>query len=165
VNRAGWSVLVKGRAVELTTPDDLQHASRLPLELWALGEKTHWIRIVPREITGRRIHRGDRDRGPTRGAGPLEAWFRQVFADARRSLPDTEVLSVPEDVFWRLISERGPAPVHPVTAWWDDDMGLAVDLGQFTVRSRVTRAGDDRDVRAHPTLNAPGTSVGQPPST
>ena len=55
--RTGWSVLVKGRAVELTTPDDLRKAAELPLRFWALGEKVHWIRIRPTEVTGRRIHR------------------------------------------------------------------------------------------------------------
>jgi nitroimidazol reductase NimA-like FMN-containing flavoprotein (pyridoxamine 5'-phosphate oxidase superfamily) len=54
--RTGWSVLVKGRAVELTAPDDLRRAAELPLRFWALGDKAHWIRIAPREITGRRIH-------------------------------------------------------------------------------------------------------------
>jgi nitroimidazol reductase NimA-like FMN-containing flavoprotein (pyridoxamine 5'-phosphate oxidase superfamily) len=51
----GWSVLVKGRAVELHHPDELRQAAMLPLRLWALGDKAHWIRIVPDEITGRRI--------------------------------------------------------------------------------------------------------------
>ncbi len=53
----GWSVLVKGRAVELSSPDDLRRAAALPLRFWAPGERAHWIRIVPREVTGRRIHR------------------------------------------------------------------------------------------------------------
>lgn len=51
----GWSVLVKGRAVELHHPDELRDATELPLHYWTLGDKAHWIRIVPDEITGRRI--------------------------------------------------------------------------------------------------------------
>jgi nitroimidazol reductase NimA-like FMN-containing flavoprotein (pyridoxamine 5'-phosphate oxidase superfamily) len=51
----GWSVLVKGRAVELRNPDDLRRAAELPLRYWALGDKAHWIRIVPDQVTGRRI--------------------------------------------------------------------------------------------------------------
>jgi len=51
----GWSVLVKGRAVELHDVDDLRRVARLPLRFWALGDKAHWIRIVPDEVTGRRI--------------------------------------------------------------------------------------------------------------
>jgi nitroimidazol reductase NimA-like FMN-containing flavoprotein (pyridoxamine 5'-phosphate oxidase superfamily) len=51
----GWSVLVKGRAVELHEIDELRAAFALPLHYWALGDKAHWIRIVPDEVTGRRI--------------------------------------------------------------------------------------------------------------
>jgi nitroimidazol reductase NimA-like FMN-containing flavoprotein (pyridoxamine 5'-phosphate oxidase superfamily) len=53
----GWSVLVKGRAAEVTTPEDRRTAAALPLQSWALGQKAHWIRIRPTEVTGRRIHR------------------------------------------------------------------------------------------------------------
>ena len=52
----GWSVLVKGRAVEVTTSGDRSKAAALPLQVWALGQKAHWIRIRPTEVTGRRIH-------------------------------------------------------------------------------------------------------------
>ena len=55
--RTGWSVLVKGRAAEITEPHELRRARDLPLRFWALGEKPHWIRILPQEVTGRRIHR------------------------------------------------------------------------------------------------------------
>jgi uncharacterized protein len=51
----GWSVLVKGRAVELRGGDELRGASELGLRYWTLGDKAHWIRIVPEEVTGRRI--------------------------------------------------------------------------------------------------------------
>ena len=57
--RAGWSVMVKGRAAELTAGSDLAEAARLPLEFWARGEKAHWIRIEPTEVTGRRIYRAN----------------------------------------------------------------------------------------------------------
>jgi nitroimidazol reductase NimA-like FMN-containing flavoprotein (pyridoxamine 5'-phosphate oxidase superfamily) len=57
VDLTGWSVLVKGRAQELTAERDLAAAAELPLHLWSLGDKVHWIRIVPREVTGRRVHR------------------------------------------------------------------------------------------------------------
>lgn len=54
-DRSGWSVLVKGRASELTHPADLLTASELDLPYWVAGEKSHWVRIVPLEITGRRV--------------------------------------------------------------------------------------------------------------
>lgn len=46
----GWSVLVQGIAQEL--PAD---ARTVRVEPWADGERDHWLRVVPRSITGRRI--------------------------------------------------------------------------------------------------------------
>lgn len=54
--RTGWSVLVKGRAAEITAPNETRRAADLPLALWATGAKTHWVRVAPIEITGRRVH-------------------------------------------------------------------------------------------------------------
>ena len=51
----GWSVLVKGRAVQIRDPDELRAADRLQLRPWTLGVKVQWIRILPAEVTGRRI--------------------------------------------------------------------------------------------------------------
>ncbi len=63
-DQTGWSVLVKGRAVELSSAEELREAAGLPLRFWALGAKPHWIRIVPTEVTGRRIQRQDRPEQP-----------------------------------------------------------------------------------------------------
>lgn len=55
-----WSVVVKGTAREISTAlDDASVRERgLPLEAPApLGEDPHWLRIIPHEITGRRIAR------------------------------------------------------------------------------------------------------------
>jgi uncharacterized protein len=54
-HRGGWSVLVKGRAEEVVDARAVRRAADLGLDFWDLGEKAHWIRIVPREVTGRRI--------------------------------------------------------------------------------------------------------------
>jgi nitroimidazol reductase NimA-like FMN-containing flavoprotein (pyridoxamine 5'-phosphate oxidase superfamily) len=54
-DHTGWSVLVKGRAAELVTTDELRHVASLPLRLWSLGQKSHWICIRPTEVTGRSI--------------------------------------------------------------------------------------------------------------
>lgn len=51
----GWSVLVKGRAEQIRDPAELRAVERLSLRPWSLGDKAHWIRIVPAEVTGRRI--------------------------------------------------------------------------------------------------------------
>lgn len=56
-DRTGWSVLVKGRAVVIADPGELLRAAELPLCFWAVGPKPNWIRIVPDEVTGRRIGR------------------------------------------------------------------------------------------------------------
>lgn len=53
----GWSVMLKGKATELSTATDVASASRVPLHHWARGEKLHWIRIEPFEVSGRRIYR------------------------------------------------------------------------------------------------------------
>jgi nitroimidazol reductase NimA-like FMN-containing flavoprotein (pyridoxamine 5'-phosphate oxidase superfamily) len=55
--RTGWSVLVKGRAERVTDAATLRRLRALPLDPWAQGEKAHWIRIVPRDVSGRRIVR------------------------------------------------------------------------------------------------------------
>jgi nitroimidazol reductase NimA-like FMN-containing flavoprotein (pyridoxamine 5'-phosphate oxidase superfamily) len=66
VEATGWSVLVKGRATKLTDSTELRRARELPLRLWPLGQKPHWIRITPSEVTGRRIHQlRDSDRKPS----------------------------------------------------------------------------------------------------
>jgi uncharacterized protein len=53
--RTGWSVVVRGRAEVLEDAD----AQRLEadLESWAVqpGARTTWVRIVPDEISGRRL--------------------------------------------------------------------------------------------------------------
>jgi uncharacterized protein len=53
----GWSVMLKGKARELTMAADVAAAAKLPLHFWAHGEKAHWIRIEPFEVSGRRIYR------------------------------------------------------------------------------------------------------------
>jgi uncharacterized protein len=60
----GWSVLVKGRATEITDRDDLARVAKLPLWFWGIGGKVHWIRIVPTEITGRAIRRQEAETAP-----------------------------------------------------------------------------------------------------
>ena len=70
--RAGWSVVVRGEAVEVTDPAELARLRRLPLRPWAPGAKTHYVRILPAVLTGRRISApggpSDRDTEPQPGA-------------------------------------------------------------------------------------------------
>lgn len=54
--RTGWSVLVKGRAEVVEEWTKLQSARDLDLDSWADEDETGaWVRIIPNEITGRRL--------------------------------------------------------------------------------------------------------------
>ena len=57
--RTGWSVVVTGSAFEVT--DSLDEQSQLirtfPVDSWA-GERSLWLRVEPRTITGRMVRRG-----------------------------------------------------------------------------------------------------------
>jgi len=52
---SGWSVLVKGRAVEVRDPNELERLADLHLRYWSLGPKQHWVRILADQVTGRRL--------------------------------------------------------------------------------------------------------------
>jgi nitroimidazol reductase NimA-like FMN-containing flavoprotein (pyridoxamine 5'-phosphate oxidase superfamily) len=52
---SAWSVLVVGRAEEVTDAAEVERAAEHRLTLWAVGAYTHWVRIVPERVTGRRI--------------------------------------------------------------------------------------------------------------
>ncbi len=51
----GWSVVVRGEAVEVTNPAEVARLRKLPLDSWAPGAKTHYVRVLPAVLTGRRI--------------------------------------------------------------------------------------------------------------
>jgi len=55
--RTGWSVVATGRLEEVTHYDatTFDRVRRLVVDPWAGGEKTHWMRLVPDRVTGRRI--------------------------------------------------------------------------------------------------------------
>jgi uncharacterized protein len=46
----GWSVLVRGVAIEIEEREAPEDPGP-----WAPGEKGHWVRVTPLEISGRRI--------------------------------------------------------------------------------------------------------------
>jgi uncharacterized protein len=57
--KVGWSVVLKGAALEVTRGMD-PFASTLrtrPVSPLAPGERDHWIAVYPSEITGRRFRR------------------------------------------------------------------------------------------------------------
>ena len=53
--RTGWSVLIRGEATEVTDPAELARLRKLRVSPWAPGAKTHYVRILPAKLTGRRI--------------------------------------------------------------------------------------------------------------
>jgi len=55
--QTGWSVLVRGQALEITDPVDRSEAEALPVHPWAPGARDHWIRIAPDTVSGRAISR------------------------------------------------------------------------------------------------------------
>jgi uncharacterized protein len=56
VRRQGWSVLVIGTAAEVDDPDEAIRLRRKGKpEPWAPGQRNVFVRITPREITGRRL--------------------------------------------------------------------------------------------------------------
>lgn len=54
-NRA-WSAVVKGTTDRPRTVEDILETVALPIFPWQAGDKTHYVTIVPAEITGRRFH-------------------------------------------------------------------------------------------------------------
>lgn len=51
----GWSVLVVGRAKELTEPGVLEEARALRLQPWAPGSHDHFVAIGLERVSGRRV--------------------------------------------------------------------------------------------------------------
>jgi nitroimidazol reductase NimA-like FMN-containing flavoprotein (pyridoxamine 5'-phosphate oxidase superfamily) len=51
----GWSVLVRGEAVEVTEPEELAAVRQLPLQPAAPGTKNRYVRILPSAVSGRRF--------------------------------------------------------------------------------------------------------------
>ena len=72
----GWSVLVRGEAVEVTDPAELARLRRLRLSPWAPGAKNRYVRNLPAALTGRRILRPG-DPGRLHGRPPPGAARRR----------------------------------------------------------------------------------------
>jgi len=55
----GWSVIVKGVARSLRTQEEIEDAERAQVLPWTASEKkTHYVRIKPEVVTGRRFRFG-----------------------------------------------------------------------------------------------------------
>jgi hypothetical protein len=51
-----WSVVLKGRAVEIERMQDVFEAADLPLFPWHAAPKHRFVRIEPDDVSGRRFH-------------------------------------------------------------------------------------------------------------
>ncbi|ORA83693.1 pyridoxamine 5'-phosphate oxidase family protein [Mycobacterium malmoense] len=54
----GWSVIIKGIARSLHTNEQIEEAERAQLLSWTTSEKTHYVRVIPEMVTGRRFRFG-----------------------------------------------------------------------------------------------------------
>jgi len=54
----GWSVIVKGIARSLRSDEEIEDAARAQVLPWTASEKTHYVRVIPRSVTGRRFRFG-----------------------------------------------------------------------------------------------------------
>ncbi len=54
----GWSVIIKGRARSLRTNEQIEEAERAQLLPWTSYEKSHYVRVMPEMVTGRRFRFG-----------------------------------------------------------------------------------------------------------
>jgi hypothetical protein len=52
---SGWSVLVHGFGDDMTIDDSSHHERLRGVDMWAPGDKSHWLGIDRRRISGRRI--------------------------------------------------------------------------------------------------------------
>ena len=54
----GWSVILRGVARTVRDEADLAEAQRAELLPWTATTKTHWVRVLPTQVTGRRFSFG-----------------------------------------------------------------------------------------------------------
>ncbi|GAB2487937.1 pyridoxamine 5'-phosphate oxidase family protein [Luteococcus sediminum] len=52
-DEGGWSIVLKGDASEITSAHELALADKMPLKPWVPTVKSHYVRVVPSEISGR----------------------------------------------------------------------------------------------------------------
>jgi nitroimidazol reductase NimA-like FMN-containing flavoprotein (pyridoxamine 5'-phosphate oxidase superfamily) len=55
LHRSGWSVLVFAIATAVEDPGEVKRLDQLGLRSWAASDRASWIRLLPLEITGRRL--------------------------------------------------------------------------------------------------------------
>ena len=53
--QTGWSVVVRGHVEAVTDAAERAQLDETPLVAWAPGAKPHYVRVLPRLVTGRRV--------------------------------------------------------------------------------------------------------------
>jgi hypothetical protein len=108
----GWSVVVRGRAEEITDfePAEVRELRNIALNPWA-GDKPVWMRIVPLVVTGRRLHAGGNGRP---GEGP--GWAVAVDDERARWLASGIVRVDPPDLEEARVHDRRHAAFAMVDA-------------------------------------------------
>ncbi|MCV7031078.1 pyridoxamine 5'-phosphate oxidase family protein [Mycobacterium sherrisii] len=54
----GWSVIVRGTARSLRSDAEIEDAERAQVLPWTSSEKSHYVRVMPEMVTGRRFQFG-----------------------------------------------------------------------------------------------------------
>jgi nitroimidazol reductase NimA-like FMN-containing flavoprotein (pyridoxamine 5'-phosphate oxidase superfamily) len=54
-DHTGWSVIILGHTEEITQASEIRRLEGTGLHTWAPGDRSHWIRIRARTVSGRRI--------------------------------------------------------------------------------------------------------------
>lgn len=54
----GWSVIIKGTARSLRTNEEIEEAEHAQVMPWTPSDKSHYVRIIPEVVTGRRFRFG-----------------------------------------------------------------------------------------------------------
>ncbi|SOX54388.1 pyridoxamine 5'-phosphate oxidase family protein [Mycobacterium ahvazicum] len=54
----GWSVIVRGTARSLRSDEEIADAQRAQVLPWTTSEKSHYVRVIPEMVTGRRFQFG-----------------------------------------------------------------------------------------------------------
>lgn len=70
VARAGWSVVVIGKARVVTSETEHHRLASLGLQPWAAGPRDEYVVITPRNVAGRRLHDGTFDSVADAGPSP-----------------------------------------------------------------------------------------------
>ncbi|CCQ46071.1 putative uncharacterized protein [Pseudarthrobacter siccitolerans] len=70
-----WSVVARGDTVLIENPDEKDRAEAQRLEPWEPGPKDHYVRLIPRALTGRRFKVNPPDLWTTRPTDSRRASF------------------------------------------------------------------------------------------